>query len=606
MRPRSSPRPTAWVTDGCGDSSRSSCHLAAPAIVAALRIATVTTVGLVTVTGLIGQGGYGSFINSGLSRSFSTEIVVGGGLSVVMAVALDVVLVGDRTRRHALDPSATGGAGMSMTSEFVTYVTTSRALERRPRHPPSRRSNTSGCRAPQLSWPRAIALPIAIWLGHGRRGGFVGAVGRQRRPRRAVAGDPRAAVSAVAPLRIRPRVLAHARRARDPGRAADVHQRVHGDPQRRSVRRRGVARDGDAAVRGDHARRGPERARADPDRCPNCDIAGNCDGNAGGLRWLQRSRIVHQRRLSSTGQREAAHGCGRRGADRARRRLGLRRRCPPRNAVAEARSPSVHERTPTREAFDHDSHRPRSGPQPRRRGLRQRRRRRQRQHRYDDCGQTSRRSRIGAQDFGESTILAEIYKQGLAAKGYDVSVKTSAVSATCRDRRRSTAARSTSHPSTRRRCSSSSTTRRARPPATSAATVDEARTSCWPRRSLTALLASAGRGHERVRGHQGHRRRLGLKTLSDLAVEGQRPQDRWPVGLRDEPVLRPRPEGDVRRRPQREVPGARDGPDGAGARRRLNRRCRALLDRRHASSRRTTCCSTTTSTCSPPTTCSPS
>ncbi len=68
--------------------------LAAPAIVAALRIATVTTVGLVTVTGLIGQGGYGSFIDSGLARDFSTEIVVGGGLSVVMAVALDMLLVG--------------------------------------------------------------------------------------------------------------------------------------------------------------------------------------------------------------------------------------------------------------------------------------------------------------------------------------------------------------------------------------------------------------------------------------------------------------------------------------------------------------------------------
>ena len=67
--------------------------LALPAIIAALRIATVTTVGLVTVTGLIGQGGYGSFIESGLSRNFSTEICVGGGLSVVMAITLDAVLV---------------------------------------------------------------------------------------------------------------------------------------------------------------------------------------------------------------------------------------------------------------------------------------------------------------------------------------------------------------------------------------------------------------------------------------------------------------------------------------------------------------------------------
>jgi len=69
-------------------------RLATPAIVAGLRIATVTTVGLVTVTGLIGMGGYGSFIDEGLKRSFSTEIVVGAGLSVVMAMALDSVLVG--------------------------------------------------------------------------------------------------------------------------------------------------------------------------------------------------------------------------------------------------------------------------------------------------------------------------------------------------------------------------------------------------------------------------------------------------------------------------------------------------------------------------------
>jgi len=68
--------------------------LALPAIIAGLRIATVTTVGLVTVTGLIGQGGYGSFINAGLGRTFSTEIVVGGGLSVVMAVTLDLLLIG--------------------------------------------------------------------------------------------------------------------------------------------------------------------------------------------------------------------------------------------------------------------------------------------------------------------------------------------------------------------------------------------------------------------------------------------------------------------------------------------------------------------------------
>jgi osmoprotectant transport system permease protein len=69
-------------------------RLATPAIVAGLRIATVTTIGLVTVTGLIGLGGYGGLINDGIDRTFSTPIVVGAGLSVAMAVVLDIGLVG--------------------------------------------------------------------------------------------------------------------------------------------------------------------------------------------------------------------------------------------------------------------------------------------------------------------------------------------------------------------------------------------------------------------------------------------------------------------------------------------------------------------------------
>lgn len=67
--------------------------LAMPVIIAGLRIATVTTVGLVTVTALIGQGGAGFFILDGLYRFFSTEIVLGTGLSVIIAVSLDLLLV---------------------------------------------------------------------------------------------------------------------------------------------------------------------------------------------------------------------------------------------------------------------------------------------------------------------------------------------------------------------------------------------------------------------------------------------------------------------------------------------------------------------------------
>lgn len=68
-------------------------RLATPTIVAGLRIAAVTTVGLVTITALIGQGGYGSLIDDGLSRNFSTPVVVGAVLSVAMAITFDLVLV---------------------------------------------------------------------------------------------------------------------------------------------------------------------------------------------------------------------------------------------------------------------------------------------------------------------------------------------------------------------------------------------------------------------------------------------------------------------------------------------------------------------------------
>lgn len=67
--------------------------LAVPVIVAGLRVASVTTVGLVTVTSLIGQGGYGAFIRRGLGRNFATEILVGTVMSILLATLFDYLLV---------------------------------------------------------------------------------------------------------------------------------------------------------------------------------------------------------------------------------------------------------------------------------------------------------------------------------------------------------------------------------------------------------------------------------------------------------------------------------------------------------------------------------
>ncbi len=69
--------------------------IALPVIVSGLRIATVTTVGLVPISGILGsdQGGLGTFIFDGLQRFFNTPIFMGGALTVVLAVVLDVTLV---------------------------------------------------------------------------------------------------------------------------------------------------------------------------------------------------------------------------------------------------------------------------------------------------------------------------------------------------------------------------------------------------------------------------------------------------------------------------------------------------------------------------------
>jgi osmoprotectant transport system permease protein len=68
--------------------------MALPSIMAGIRIATVTNVGLVTVAALIGQGGLGALIADGLRRDFSTPLVVGAGLSIALAVTLDLGLIG--------------------------------------------------------------------------------------------------------------------------------------------------------------------------------------------------------------------------------------------------------------------------------------------------------------------------------------------------------------------------------------------------------------------------------------------------------------------------------------------------------------------------------
>ena len=68
--------------------------LAVPSLLAGIRVATVTTVGLVNVTAFIGQGGLGQLIQQGFSEDFNTPIVVALVLSVLLAGVADALIVG--------------------------------------------------------------------------------------------------------------------------------------------------------------------------------------------------------------------------------------------------------------------------------------------------------------------------------------------------------------------------------------------------------------------------------------------------------------------------------------------------------------------------------
>jgi osmoprotectant transport system permease protein len=68
--------------------------LATPAILAGVRIATVTTIGLIPVAAIVGQGGLGALMTDGFQRDFLTPLTVGVVLAILLAVVADVVLLG--------------------------------------------------------------------------------------------------------------------------------------------------------------------------------------------------------------------------------------------------------------------------------------------------------------------------------------------------------------------------------------------------------------------------------------------------------------------------------------------------------------------------------
>lgn len=66
--------------------------LALPVIVAGVRIATVTVIGIASIADFVGAGGLGDLIFDGIGRQFPTAVIIGGVLVAVIAISADISL----------------------------------------------------------------------------------------------------------------------------------------------------------------------------------------------------------------------------------------------------------------------------------------------------------------------------------------------------------------------------------------------------------------------------------------------------------------------------------------------------------------------------------
>ena len=214
--------------------------LAVPYIVTGIRVAAVTTVGLVTVAAIIGQGGLGRLILDGLRRTFWTPMTVG-------AVAVDPAgphvrprHLGRRPGPHAVDPDAGGRRSTMIVArggwprracrsdiglfewlfDAQTWTGTAGIL--------SSLADTIRLCAAVVVVATVLAVPLAAALAHvatGRAGGHRGSstwAGPSPRSPSPGSSSPLAAVG------LRVRAVADLHRPDPPRRAADLPDHLHG------------------------------------------------------------------------------------------------------------------------------------------------------------------------------------------------------------------------------------------------------------------------------------------------------------------------------------------------------------------------------------------
>ena len=86
--------------------------LSVPLIIAGIRLACVTTIGLATVVAVLGDsfGGLGQLITEGIQTFFPTKYLLGAALSVGLAVGADLLFV---RLQYLITPWAHAKAGPS-------------------------------------------------------------------------------------------------------------------------------------------------------------------------------------------------------------------------------------------------------------------------------------------------------------------------------------------------------------------------------------------------------------------------------------------------------------------------------------------------------------
>jgi osmoprotectant transport system permease protein len=100
------PKPAIEAANAMGLTTRQrlvrvELPLALPAMMAGLRIATVTTISLTTVAAYIGAGGLGEPIFNAIQTGFKTQFLAAGILAILLALVADILLV---IAQRALSP----------------------------------------------------------------------------------------------------------------------------------------------------------------------------------------------------------------------------------------------------------------------------------------------------------------------------------------------------------------------------------------------------------------------------------------------------------------------------------------------------------------------